>query len=213
MIISSKIIILGRFNYALSLGWGFFFHFYQLKTLLGTELFTLPTISSEPTIQAGDYIMADLWAYEDTPIDYGDIVAFELDDGVTYLFRVVGLPNDEIAVNDNIVTINGITCTSRYIRDTTIVDGNLVDELELLEETLPNAHRHQIYRNKRKSSLADFTTFPIPADSYFVMGDHRDFARDSRVLGSISKRQISGKILYSYFGKDGSRINVNFSNK
>ena len=42
----------------------------------------------------------------------------------------------------------------------------------------------------------------IPADSYFVMGDHRDSSNDSRVFGSVPRQFIYGKAVFAYWPVD-----------
>jgi signal peptidase I len=42
----------------------------------------------------------------------------------------------------------------------------------------------------------------IPADSYFVMGDHRDSSNDSRVFGPVSRPNIYGKAVFAYWPVD-----------
>jgi signal peptidase I len=43
---------------------------------------------------------------------------------------------------------------------------------------------------------------PIPADSYFVMGDHRDSSNDSRVFGPVPRQFIYGKAVFAYWPVD-----------
>tara|TARA_B100000900_G_scaffold179593_1_gene152207 strand:+ start:268 stop:453 length:186 start_codon:yes stop_codon:yes gene_type:complete len=53
----------------------------------------------------------------------------------------------------------------------------------------------------------------VPSDSYYLLGDNRDNAVDSRYEGFIKKDTIKGRIIYSYWGQDKDRININFKNK
>jgi signal peptidase I len=46
------------------------------------------------------------------------------------------------------------------------------------------------------------TSHRIPADSYFVMGDHRDSSNDSRVFGSVPRQFIYGKAVFAYWPVD-----------
>jgi signal peptidase I len=42
----------------------------------------------------------------------------------------------------------------------------------------------------------------IPADSFFVMGDHRDSSNDSRVFGPVLRQYIYGKAVFAYWPVD-----------
>lgn len=58
----------------------------------------------------------------------------------------------------------------------------------------------------------------IPADSYFVMGDHRDSSNDSRVFGAVPRQYIYGKAVFAYwpvdhFGSLSSTSTVNAASK
>jgi signal peptidase I len=58
----------------------------------------------------------------------------------------------------------------------------------------------------------------ILADSYFVMGDHRDSSNDSRVFGPVPRQYIYGKAVFAYwpvdhFGSLSSTSTVNAASK
>ncbi|HPI05180.1 MAG TPA: signal peptidase I, partial [Saprospiraceae bacterium] len=77
---------------------------YDPRPMMGFQSFRIPTTSNSPTLQVGDYVMVNMKAYRKSEPDYGDIVVFKKDDGLQYLFRVVGRPNDRLELKDNIIT-------------------------------------------------------------------------------------------------------------
>jgi signal peptidase I len=185
---------------------------YDISTVLGTQTFKIPTTSNNPTFQVGDWLVADMRAYKDNEPDYGDIVVYSRPDGQIYTFRVVGRPNDNIELIDNIVSINGKPSKSTFIKETTNDEMPVVE----FEEELPNGHKHLIYKFKvpYDSTKTNIKNIVVPSDSYYLLGDNRDNAADSRYEGFISKDRIKGRIIYSYWGRTSTkRMNIDFTDK
>lgn len=184
---------------------------YDISTVLGTQTFKIPTTSNNPTFQLGDWLVADMRAYKNNEPDYGDIVVYSRPDGQIYTFRVVGRPNDNIELIDNIVSVNGKPSKTTFIRETS---NDKIPVVEF-EEELPNGHKHLIYKFKQPydSTKINIKNIVVPPESYYVLGDNRDNAADSRYEGFISKDRIKGRIIYSYWGQGADRININFKNK
>ena len=183
---------------------------YDFSLVLGTQTFKIPTTSNHPTFQIGDLLVADTRAYKDDGPDYGDMVVYSGTDGQIYTFRVVGLPNDNLELIDNIVSINGKPGKATFIRET-------VDDVPVMEfeEELPNGHKHLIYKFKQPydSTKVNISNIVVPSDSYYLLGDNRNNAADSRYGGCISKNRIMGRIIYSYWGRTSKRINIDFRDK
>jgi len=183
----------------------------DVKEILGIQTVKIPTASGQPTVQEGDWVVADFRAYEDVAPDYGDIIVFKQSDGYLYNYRIIGLPNDTIDINTNLVSVNNKACKATFIKETAI---DRVPVLEF-EEELPNKHKYHIYKWKdvTDTSYSTMKDIIVPMENYFVMGDNRNNAADSRYIGFVKKEDIKGRFIYSYWGKTLKRINVDFRNK
>lgn len=185
---------------------------YDTPARLGAETFKIPTTSNQPTINYGDWVVGDTKAYINNSPEYGDIVAFNnMYDGQIYCYRIIGLPNDIINIKNHNVTINQKECSTKYIGKA------FSDNTETLEfeEELPNGHKHKFYKLQLAldSTIANIDSIFVPSDCYFLLGDNRDNAMDSRYIGFVNKENIIGRIVYSYWGKTKDRININFRDK
>ncbi len=154
----------------------------------------------------GDWIVADMRAYSNVEPDYGDIIVFSGLDDQLYLYRIAGKPNDILEINDNIITINGEESKVKFIRNM-VIEGL---DINVYEEEYPNGHKHTIYKLQEPldEAKANIEKIIVPSDSYYVLGDNRDLAFDSRYLGHINKNQIIGRATCCYFGETTDRINI-----
>jgi len=184
---------------------------YDPKSIFGIETFRMPTSSSQPTIQLGDWVVGDMKAYQKNDPNYGDLIIYKKDDGYLYTSRIVGLPNDQLEINDNIVSINGKKSKVTFIKEA-VTDNVAAKEFE---EELINGHKHKIYKFKQTfdSTMTNIKGIKVPPNSYYILGDNRDNSADSRYIGFITKQEIYGRIIYSYWGKSMDRINISFTDK
>ena len=97
--------------------------------------------------------------------------------------RIIGLPGDTIYYQNDQLLINGVPFEEPYLSDlkAELPDGTLLtDDFSL------------------KSLLATHTT-KVPKNKYFVLGDNRQKADDSRYFGFVDKKTISGVIYFRYY--------------
>lgn len=183
---------------------------YDANTALGLQSYKIPTGSNNPTFQVGDWVTGDMRAYSKKDPEYGDLVIYSGTDGHNYILRVVGLPNDKLEMVDNIVSINGETSKSTFIKEAIDNDFPVLE----FDEELPNGHKHLIYKFQQPydTTIANVKEIIVPSDCYYLLGDNRDNVLDSRHKGFISKDRIKGKIVFSYWGQSLDRINIDFNN-
>jgi len=83
------------------------------------------SISMLNTIEPGELIMVSKLAYRQNDFQRGDIVVFHSPQtlGEDFIKRVVGLPGDEVVVENGRVHINGIAYEEPYIRAEPLYNG------------------------------------------------------------------------------------------
>lgn len=128
--------------------------------------YRIPTPSMDPTIAAGDQIIANRVIYHFRDISRGDIIVFHptpvaktscgkpASDPTPYVKRVIGLPGDTVEMlwDSSDVKVNGAIFH------------------------VPNARKN---RPSELDPQGRRTTFHVPADSLFVLGDNRGNSCDS----------------------------------
>ncbi len=83
-----------------------------------TARIRVESISMQPTLQAGYYVIVNKLAYKLGHPTIGDIVVFRFPPEPTrvpYIKRVIGLPNDEVKIDGGVVYVNNKPLIEPYI--------------------------------------------------------------------------------------------------
>jgi len=140
--------------------------------------FYLPTSSMSPTIKQNERLVVDKKAYVFKSPQRGDIIVFELEyknKKKLMCKRVIGLPGERLGINKGEIYIN----------------GNLIQ--------IPGLPQAAFYLNAGDYGK-EGKPAKIPADSYFVLGDTSTNSFDSRYFGFVNKKDIYGKVIFTYVG-------------
>lgn len=177
------------------------------------EPFIIPSGSMQPTLYAGDMIVANRWSFglrypitnkrifseEGEGVDRGDIAVFKypVDPRINYIKRIVGIPGDVIDYKNKELTVNGVPVQYEY------VGAALEPETDLIfKEFLPSKDgviEHGVQRlpyltsADRGIQLKQQFPFKVPKGQYLAFGDNRDNSADSRFWGFVSDDQLVGK--------------------
>ncbi|WP_019028795.1 signal peptidase I [Colwellia piezophila] len=177
------------------------------------DWYTVPTGSMQPTIQKGDRIVVNKIAYDlrlpftdvtlfsiDTP-QRGEIVVFESKAADLRLIkRVVGLPGDVIAMNNEVIVINGRPLSYKNLANSPYQQSSA--EMTTALETL-GMIKHPIKIDTTASNrLSNFAAVTVPAGHYLVLGDNRRHSADSRVYGFVPHHELRGKATAIAFSVD-----------
>jgi signal peptidase I len=111
------------------------------------------------------------WIGDKEPIKRGDIVVllYPDDPSKSYIKRVVGLPGEEVNVENGRLYINGMQIDEPYL-----------DSGYLSSDSMPGSVH-------------------VKEHHYFVMGDNRRNSSDSRYWGLVPEKYIYGKAIFRYY--------------
>lgn len=133
----------------------------------------IPSESMQNTIQKGDRIFGLRLAYLNSAPERFDIVIFKFPDDESQLFikRIIGMPGEKIEIKQGKVYVNNSAVP---------LDDSFCKEPPMMK---------------------DFGPYQVPEDSYFVLGDNRNWSKDSRywVNTFVKREKILGKAGLRYF--------------
>jgi len=134
--------------------------------------------SMDPTLHDGERLFVNKASFMIGDLERGDIVIIDGEEkNIHYVKRVIGLPGDEIEVENHQLLINGQMFKEPY--------------LQLNEEKAAE---------QGTFLMENFKTISVPEHEIFVMGDNRANSMDSRNgLGSIAIGQVAGKAEFVFF--------------
>lgn len=176
------------------------------------EPFQIPSGSMKPTLEVGDFILVNKFAYGirlpvvDTKIievgnpQRGDVMVFRYpsNPSINYIKRVIGLPGDTITyTGDKRLLVNGQSVAEQFLGEE---EGSLGRTL-LYKEKLGEIE-HMIRKQLRRNIMPG-RQWTVPQGHYFMMGDNRDDSNDSRywhdahipqeLWGMVPDQNIVGK--------------------
>jgi signal peptidase I len=144
---------------------------------------TLHCARSEPGCEAGisDRVLANRFLYRLRDPRRGEIIVFKTPPaarikcgaGGTFVKRLIGLPGDTLELKlrkgNGYVYINGKPLKEPYIQDS------------------------------RRAAVQGFGPVKIAPGHYFMMGDNRSQSCDSRMWGTVPRKNLIGKVFATYW--------------
>jgi len=169
--------------------------------------YSMASASMEPTLKGGDIIMVDgaRATCGRTDMRPGDVVVFRRPaTAAPFVHRIVAGPGQTVAMHDGLLTIDGQTVTRRALGSVAL-PGAAVRATEV-EEILPNGARYRTYDLGPNGELDRIAATTVPAGSWYLLGDNRDNAADSRVFGPIPGRDVCAVALKIVSAEDKTRV-------
>lgn len=171
-----------------------------IKSRLPWRLYRMESHSMEPTLPKGISVVGV--QIDPADLNRGDVV-FVRARGETYVSRVAALPGDTIALVNGQVVLDG-TLVDQHPDgqwDLTADDGSPAHEAPMFDERFAGeAVSHRIIDDIPGSLGDNFGPITLKTGEFFVLGDNRDHAADSRFpsdqfgLGVITADRIERRL-------------------
>lgn len=174
--------------------------------------FSVPSISMYPTIQYGDRFIANKTAYNKSNPQKGHIIVFTSPENrkSRWIKRVVAVQGDTVEMKNNELYINDVKLHRQSLGPASVKNEGRIVKGQLFLEKNDNAEYSIFIAGSDESSgnaTNDFGPVTVGSQKCFVLGDNRNFSRDSRHAGSIPLATVKGKASYLYFpAGDSSRF-------
>lgn len=159
------------------------------------EPFKIPSESMVPTLEVGDFIAVNKYAYgirlpvfRTKVLDLGSpergdvVVFFPPHEDRYFIKRLVGLPGDKIQYRDNVLYVNGEVVPQELIGEDPINRHGSAcwTNYQILNEAIDD-QKHLVRKCPTAGKSWNDRTWMVPEGHYFMMGDNRDNSLDSRV--------------------------------
>ncbi len=134
-----------------------------------TGRYQVLSVSMEPTLHEGQYLLiskASYWFHEP---ERGDIIVVRPLNGdknsIPLIKRLIGLPGDTIEARDGRIWVNSVAINETYV----------------------------------SGPLAYTNSWTLAPNEYFLLGDNRNNSSDSHAWGPVPKENIIGKAVFRYW--------------
>ena len=146
--------------------------------------------SMMPTLENGDRVVVDKIGPKLLEYERFDVIVFEAKENTNYIKRIIGMPGDQIAYENDKLFINGESYEEPYLVEykKSLIDNGTLTEDFTLEEY-----------------LGEIT---VPDGYFFVLGDNRRKSTDSRdpSVGFVSMEKVLGSAKTVFFPLDNLKI-------
>ncbi|MCO7151594.1 signal peptidase I [Vagococcus lutrae] len=157
--------------------------------------------SMDPTLQDRERIMA----VKLSKIERFDIVTFPAPDkpGDNYVKRIIGMPGDTVAYDNDKLLINGKEVAEPYLDEykQSLAEGEVFTTLDtyLLDKPITPTKDDRWVTSFELTDLNGINEAVIPEGKVLVLGDNRPVSKDGRYIGLIDMKDISGELKFSFW--------------
>lgn len=181
-----------------------------LAMVLRTFVFAsykVANLNMEPNLKLGDFIIGYKLPYGfNVPftqihvgraqVKRGHVLIFKcpMQPEVNCIKRVVGLPGDRIEIKGQRLYINGRA--AKYTKLKMNIDLPDAESKRFVALNENYKKTEQAVYISATAETPDFGPYVVPPDSFFALGDNRDFSEDSRHWGSIPFKSIESRAIF-----------------
>jgi signal peptidase I len=166
--------------------------------------FRIPSESMERTLLVGDFLLVNKTSFAPPgllpyrPVDHGDVVVFHFppDPPEHVVKRVIGLPGDHVHLENGLAWVNGQQLDEPWAVFEPAYPDDFRDSFPTQLYTDPGVDPRWWMEMRREVRSGDLV---VPPGEYFVLGDNRNFSRDSRYWGFVPHDHIVGRPFVIYF--------------
>jgi signal peptidase I len=130
-----------------------------------TGRYEVQSISMEPTLHEGQFLIVSKFAYRLRPPQRGDIVVLDPPDErsqIPYIKRVIGLPGDRVEVRNGRVWIDGVALNEPYVSGPALYERTFElknDEYLVLGDNRNNSSDSHVWGTLPEKNLIGKTVF------------------------------------------------------
>lgn len=160
--------------------------------------YSIPSASMSPTLNPGDYILAHGARGLCNPpeLKAGQVV-LSREQGTTFVRRLIAGPGQTVRMSAGRLWIDNAPVKTEAAGSTA--------EGKLFRETLANGASY-LTQDLGNSMTDETPSVTVPAGHWFMLGDNRDNAMDSRISGMVSASAICAQATRIVFSKDKDAI-------
>ncbi len=183
------------------------------------EPFRIPSGSMMPTLEVGDFILVNKFAYgirlpvirtkilDTGKPERGDVFVFRFPQRPwqNFIKRAIGLPGDKISWDNEDLYINGTLVSKKYLNEHIAINqqGQEVPAA-LFQENLGDIKHEIIFDTRRRHSNHSKGSLTVPEGHYFAVGDNRFGSHDSRAWGFVPEANLVGRAMFVWMHYSGN---------
>lgn len=166
----------------------------------------IPSASMRPTLLEGDVVFINRLAFNvkvpltDVVLAHtgepkrGEIIIFSSpQDGTRLIKRLMAVPGDVVEMRNERLIVNGQPATYAPAGTATETVGPTPNVLASKYTETLDGHTHHIQIFPDRAFMRSFGPITIPKDQYLMLGDSRDNSNDSRFIGLVPRKLLTGR--------------------